>query len=108
VLSRRTPMRRTAIKAGLSPKQKRDAAEMRLAERELKVRSQGICEFSTFFEPRCVKRATVRHHVVMRSQGGGNDASNLLHLCSAHHEYVHAHPAESLERGHLKHWEPKS
>lgn len=42
------------------------------------------------------------HHVLRRSQGGTDELSNLLCLCSRHHRYVHEHPAESYERGWLK------
>jgi hypothetical protein len=29
------------------------------------------------------------HHIVLRSEGGGHDADNLITLCSAHHRAAH-------------------
>jgi hypothetical protein len=41
------------------------------------------------------------HHILMRSQGGKHEASNLLHLCHTAHVEVHANPSVSYERGWL-------
>lgn len=49
----------------------------------------------------CTGRAAHRHHRRMRSQGGGNEPSNLLAVCPSCHDYIHAHPSESYERGWL-------
>lgn len=46
------------------------------------------------------------HHVKRRSQGGEDTPENLVSLCRAHHDWVHAHPDESYQLGFLKHgWE---
>lgn len=37
------------------------------------------------------------HHLVRRSQGGPDTATNLKTLCRAHHSYVHDHPAEAYD-----------
>lgn len=42
------------------------------------------------------------HHVLRRSQGGHDTEDNLITLCSAHHRWVHEHPAKSYEMGYLK------
>lgn len=42
------------------------------------------------------------HHVLRRSQGGLDEASNLVTLCRSHHDWVHAHPAESKRLGLLR------
>lgn len=38
------------------------------------------------------------HHVVLRSQGGGHDADNLLLLCDGHHRLAHDHRRAEAER----------
>ena len=53
--------------------------------------------------PVCSGRPTERHHIVRRSQGGTDDASNTLDCCGPCHRWVHAHPAMSFERGWLRH-----
>jgi hypothetical protein len=41
--------------------------------------------------PGCTRRARLEaHHIVPRSQGGTNDAENLIALCHEHHRLVHA------------------
>ena len=57
-------------------------------------RSHGICEV-------CGERpATVMHHRLPRSAGGGNDLGNLLHVCQEPcHAYIHDHPQWAYERG---------
>lgn len=42
------------------------------------------------------------HHILRRSQGGTNDADNLVTLCRAHHDWVHAHPVTANELGLLR------
>jgi hypothetical protein len=42
------------------------------------------------------------HHVKRRSQGGEDTAENLIVLCRAHHDWVHAHPDRSVSLGLLK------
>jgi hypothetical protein len=37
---------------------------------------------------RCSGRGHI-HHRVLRSQGGGHDAGNLLLICEAHHDLAH-------------------
>jgi hypothetical protein len=39
---------------------------------------------------RCKKLGKIeRHHIIYRSRGGSNDASNLVNLCQACHKYRH-------------------
>ena len=54
----------------------------------------------------CVGRAVHRHHVLRRSQGGSDEASNTLDLCGACHLHIHAHPEWARERGYLRHRPP--
>lgn len=39
------------------------------------------------------------HHKRRRSQGGTDDLSNLVALCAAHHDAVHANPSVSVGLG---------
>ena len=67
----------------------------------VKERSGGWCEFG-----HCRAEATEVHHIRRRSQGGGNELSNLIDLCNGHHKFIHAHPSEAFEMGLLRHnWE---
>jgi len=36
------------------------------------------------------KKRTVRHHIIPRSEGGSNEASNLIEVCKFHHECLEA------------------
>lgn len=93
------PLRRTELKRGtvrlkrtaLKPTKPRGRArpDERLAT---------WCEAQT---PACTGRAEHRHHRCMRSQSGGDERENTLDACHACHSYIHAHPAESYERGWL-------
>lgn len=47
-----------------------------------------------------------RHHRKLRSQASKAEkhtASNLIDVCETCHRWIHAHPAESYERGYLIH-----
>lgn len=46
------------------------------------------------------------HHIHRRSQGGQDTPENLVVLCRAHHDWVHANPLRSMSLGLLKRsWE---
>jgi hypothetical protein len=105
------PLKRTGIKRSRSGVMKRaairkprgDSLELKNAKRVARRRSRGRCEVRT---PVCTGTARQGHHIQRRSQGGPDDAENLLDSCNECHTYLHAHPAESYERGWLKHsWE---
>lgn len=49
----------------------------------------------------CNNRATERHHKLRRSAGGKDEWSNLMDICSEHHQWIHANPAESYAAGWL-------
>ena len=63
-------------------------------------RSRGWCEVGA---GGCRVKPSQLHHRLMRSQGGGHEADNLLAVCSPCHEYVHQHPEYAFERGCLLH-----
>lgn len=81
--------------------------EEKEARRLVRERSGGICEV-------CGKaRATNFQHRKNRSQAGQWSASNGLDVCGSgttgDHGYIHAHPAESYERGWSVHsWDDPS
>lgn len=50
----------------------------------------------------CDGRASQRHHVLRRSRGGSDDASNTRDLCRACHQFIHEHPAWAYENGWLQ------
>jgi len=49
-------------------------------QRRVLKRDRGFCQV-----PGCSRPAAHAHHIVHRSQGGSDDASNLVSLCVAHH-----------------------
>jgi hypothetical protein len=50
----------------------------------------------------CDGRAVHRHHVLRRSQGGGDEAANTRDLCNGCHEHIHRNPTWSYETGWLR------
>lgn len=67
------------------------------ARRAVQLRSQGRCEAVCCEQ--CTGQGNQAHHVRRRSQGGADDPSNLLWVCSACHHEIHARPAWARERG---------
>lgn len=59
-------------------------------------RSQGQCEGRTMV---CTGVAEAVHHRLRRSQGGKHEPENLLALCTACHNWVHANPLAACEKG---------
>lgn len=49
----------------------------------------------------CWGRATQRHHILRRSQGGPDDAANLLGVCAPCHTWVHNNVAAAKVAGWL-------
>ena len=88
------PIKRTAVKRRV----KTDGALVK-SRKVVAERCQGGCEGRTAV---CTGMAESVHHVLRRSQGGGHDPSNLLALCTACHQWVHANPAKAIELGLLR------
>jgi hypothetical protein len=63
-------------------------------------RSGGWCEAR--LAGVCRGKATMNHHVRLRSRGGTNSAANLLHVCGWCHAYIHDHPRLSRELGFIR------
>ena len=53
-------------------------------------RHEAICEVCGWYMPGGCNHMTEVHHVVMVSQGGTDDDSNLMWLCPNHHRLAHA------------------
>lgn len=70
-------------------------------KREASWRAGFTCEF-----PDCQRVITRHHHIWRRGQGGPGTLENCMCLCTAHHDYIHANPAESFEHGWLRHPPP--
>lgn len=67
----------------------------------VRMRSRGYCEAS--LSPRCTGNGEHLHHRQMRSRGGKDLASNLVHICHQCHTFIHSSPGavKSKERGWL-------
>ncbi len=51
-------------------------------------RSQGCCE-AMLLQSGCNGRGEHIHHRRLRSQGGGDTATNCVHICHKCHDYIH-------------------
>lgn len=103
-LRRRTPLRSTRglVRTPLTISGRRSSTWHR-SRQWCFDRAHGRCEAMVSAD--CTGRAEHAHHLVLRSQGGADDPSNLMALCHACHAHVHANPTESYERGFLRHRE---
>jgi hypothetical protein len=57
-------------------------SERRSKTRSRKARDRDLCQCQV---PGCSRPATQAHHVMFRSQGGGDEQENLVGLCAFHH-----------------------
>ncbi len=67
---------------------------------DVKARSHGRCEANCADE--CTGRGEHRHHVILRSQGGPDEAWNLLNVCHRCHDWIHHNVAEARKRGFIR------
>lgn len=79
----------------------READEWAAAREVVIFRSRGLCEGNwPGVCPPGPHRGQHVHHVRLRSQGGGHDPENLLHLCVKVHRHAHdVARREAEERG---------
>lgn len=67
---------------------------------DVDARSKGFCEANVDGVcPPGRHRADHHHHVWLRSQGGPDEAWNLMHLCHVVHEWAHRNRQESEQLG---------
>ena len=85
------------------PKPKQDPPELRAGKLSVGIRAMGVCEAATEV---CTGEVEHTHHRKLRSAGGSHDPRNLLGVCHACHDFIHANPELSYEHGWLLHsWE---
>jgi hypothetical protein len=103
-LERRTPL---ASRANLARKRAKPArtrsghpTQYGRARRWVESRAGGRCEARV--DGVCESRGVHAHHIKPRSAGRDDSMGNLLWVCRACHEFIHAHPALSYERGWLR------
>lgn len=97
-LKRRTPLRRTRWKRKPTTRAYREDPALTASRPVVKRRSGGRCEVQTAV---CTGTAAHMHHIESR-RFGDHSPSNLLHACLACHDWLHAHPKISHERGWIK------
>ena len=89
-------------KARTRAKRQKKQKQAAIARDEALYRASYRCEFEDS-DGRCTERRNLHcHHIKRRSQGGGDEASNYLVCCSAHHLFIHEYPAWSRREGYLK------
>ncbi|HET9598166.1 MAG TPA: HNH endonuclease signature motif containing protein [Anaeromyxobacteraceae bacterium] len=66
------------------------AKPKRTRSRQVRDRDGGWCQV-----PGCSRRATHSHHIILRSQGGGDEPENQVALCAWHH-------LRCIHEGHLR------
>ena len=101
---RSAPLRRTPFKVRALPAadgvKARKRSGLDAARRESFGRSGGLCVICVTEGAPIVRVATEAHHRKLKSQGGTDEAANLLPLCLAHHiPYVHHYRELSKEQG---------
>lgn len=84
------------------PKRTRSRIAYDRVRKDVAGRSGERCEIGSSV---CELRGTECHHLLPRAQGGRDEIGNCVWTCAPCHVYVHAHPAESYERGWLRHRE---
>lgn len=92
---RRTPLRRRSVKKRTTD------AELSEARKLCEFRAYGRCEANTPACPEREHRGVHAHHVLPRSASVDHSPENLLWVCAAAHDHIHAHPAEAYDKGWL-------
>lgn len=89
----------TQIKRQRRPNPEKDRA-FRLAVVDVKARSNGLCEARV--SEQCSGRGEHRHHIILRSAGGPDEAWNLLNVCHHCHGWIHGNVADAKKRGFIR------
>lgn len=95
-LKRTEPMRRGHRRAGA------ERTDWKTVRQLVLDRSKGCCEANTPDCPPGPHRGAHLHHLILRAQGGPDEAWNLLNVCVEAHVWIHANPALSYERDLLR------
>ena len=88
----------TPIPKAPKPPKKRHA-DLPVGRGDCERRARSACEARC--NDACTGRGNQAHHMLRRSHGGSDDASNLLWVCTSCHSHIHANPAVSYLRGWL-------
>lgn len=79
---------------------RKTSAGWRKVSKEVESRSRGLCEGNVEGVcPAGKHRGDHCHHIILRSQGGPDEAWNLMHLCHVAHRWAHDHPTDAAELG---------
>lgn len=108
-IERRTPLRRTPFRVTARPEQlrrrplspvssKRKRVGVDPALRERVIMRDGGCIAVRLLPHSCWGRIDP-HHVWRYGGGGPDEAWNLIAVCRAAHDWIHAHPAEAIRLG---------
>ena len=99
---KRTPIKRkTELKRG-KPIKKRVKPVAKDVYAQVLARDGGCVARPLVREVQCRGRIDP-HHALMKSQGGQDTLEDLIAVCRAHHDWIHANPARSYELGLLRH-----
>ncbi len=94
LLGRKTPLRRTKLRA-VSPKRAKQNREY-ATRRRVFLFANPVCQAD------CSAPSTQVHHKNGREGELLNDESEWMAICAKHHDWVHANPNEARQRGWLK------
>jgi len=107
-MKRRTPLRSSVEKARAWERRSRRALPVRrkgvdpvMTDRALHRDGGCLLRDTTLTDQACWGRLDP-HHVQPRGRGGPDELWNLITLCRAHHDWVHAHPELSRAVGLLR------
>lgn len=102
-LKRKTELKRTgALKPTGKGMKKRVKAVPKDVYQQVLARDGGCVARTLVPQVRCAGRIDP-HHALMRSQGGKDTLDDLIAVCRAHHDHIHANPAQSYALGLLRH-----
>lgn len=103
-LRRKSPLRqRSPLRAdGAQRSRPNPTVDANWRKVRAEVAARTWCEAPTAACPPGRHRGAHAHHVVLRSQGGPDEAHNLLWVCHLAHDWIHAHPKLSYEQGWLR------
>lgn len=99
---KRSPLRRTPFRSNGSAKTRAGKIRLEQAKADVRGRSGGWCEADTPVCPMGRHHGHQIHHILPRSAGGQHEVGNLLHVCTAAHDWIHRNPHEARLRGLLQ------
>jgi hypothetical protein len=101
-IKRKTELKRSGSINKGKPLKKTVKAVPKDIYQQVLARDGGCVARSLVEQVRCAGRIDP-HHALMKSQGGKDTLEDLIAVCRAHHDWIHANPAKSYELGLLRH-----